>query len=133
MRHKSNEHSVGQVSNILIPEQQPFQFKPRFSKHKNFYAKQSNFELHYITPTQQYAKNILDKICHVDKKALVNDRPESSFQKRKHFSVGLCYSSRPSIQKKQIRIKQIPHPNIQSNFSFNLKICDKDWLAFVLD
>ncbi|CAD8174412.1 unnamed protein product [Paramecium pentaurelia] len=150
MRHKSNE-----LTNLLIPDQQAFAFKPRFSKHKNFYAKQPTvFDLHYVTPTQQHAKNILDKICLIDKKAIVNDRPESSFQKRKHFSVDICFTSRPSfMQKKQIRIKSIQKPNFQSNLQSNLQvnlqaklsthlqnnlqtslqISDKDWLAFVLE
>ncbi|CAK94386.1 unnamed protein product (macronuclear) [Paramecium tetraurelia] len=145
MRHKSNE-----LVNLLIPDQQPFAFKPRFSKHKNFYAKQPILQLHYVTPTQKQAKLILDKICHIDKKAIVNDRPESSFQKRKHFSVDLCFSSRPSfLQKKQIRIKSIQKPyfqsnvqpnqqdpistDLQANLSTPLQISEKDWLAFVLE
>ncbi|CAD8062947.1 unnamed protein product [Paramecium primaurelia] len=124
MRHKSNE-----LANLLIPDQQQFSFKPRFSKHKNFYTKQPIFDLHYITPTQQYAKIILNKICHIDKKAIVNDRSESSYQKRKHFSVDVGFTSRQSIQKKQIRIKPIQQPNL----SADLQISDKDWLAFILD
>ncbi|CAD8117048.1 unnamed protein product [Paramecium primaurelia] len=116
MRHKSNE-----LANLLISDQQPFSFKPRFSKQKNFYTKQPIFDLHYITPTQQYAKIILNKICHINKKAIVNDRSKSSYQSENIFQ--------QCILEKQIRIKLIKQPNL----SADLQKSDKDWLAFILD
>ncbi|CAD8211537.1 unnamed protein product (macronuclear) [Paramecium tetraurelia] len=128
MRHKSNGQKIFiDASNLLLDDETSFSFRPRFSKHKNFYTKKPLFEYHYVTPTQKHAKEILDKICHVNKKALITERPESSFQKRKEFSVDQCLTTRGSMQRKQIRIKSINRSNIQN------KLLDQDWLAFVLD
>ncbi|CAD8192973.1 unnamed protein product [Paramecium octaurelia] len=128
MRHKSNgQQLIIEGSHLFLGDESVNSFKPRFSKYKNFYTKKPLFEFHYVTPTQKHAKEILDKICHVNKKLLITERPESSFQKRKEFSVDQSLTTRGSIQKKQIRIKSMNRSNIQS------KLSDQDWLAFVLD
>ncbi|CAD8126475.1 unnamed protein product [Paramecium sonneborni] len=129
MRHQSIGQKINiEGSNLFLSDESSYSFKPRFLKHKNFYTKKSLFEYHYVTPTQKHAKEILDKICHVNKKAIITERPESSFQKRKEFSVDQCLSTRgSSMQRKQIRIKSINRSNIQN------KLTDQDWLAFVLD
>ncbi|CAD8127478.1 unnamed protein product [Paramecium sonneborni] len=127
MRHKSIGQKIYIEGSLLLSEESNYSFRPRFLKHKNFYTKKPLFECHHVTPTQKHAKEILDKICHVNKKAIITVRPESSFQKRKEFSVDQCLSTRGSIQRKQIRIKSINRSNIQN------KLLDQDWLAFVLD
>ncbi|CAD8113385.1 unnamed protein product [Paramecium primaurelia] len=128
MRHQSNGQKIFiEGSNLLLTDDSIHSFRPRFSKYKNFYTKKPIFEYHYVTPTQKHAKEILDKICYVNKKALINERPESSFQKRKDFSIDQCLTTRGSTQRKYIRIKSINRSNIQN------KLSDQDWLAFILD